>query len=472
MRVWLMVGLCVSLLLWGAAGPVLAQGGGGEGQATIHVVQRGETVFRIAQQYGTSVEAIAQSNGLSDVTSIQVGQRLLIPNGAVNASTPTAGQHTVQPGETLSHIALRYGTTPAMLAALNNVINPAQLFVGEVLDVSEVAPGHPAVTHGYTYSVQPDDTLYRIAARFRANPTAILNVNGLERAELIYPGQMLVIPGEEGAPSLQDLPAPLASFEVYPLPAEVGRTVALRVRASQPVTLSGSLLDRPVQFAAGSDGETLEALTGIHAFTVPGLYPLTVTAQDSEGHTVTVNATIQVVDGRYSSEVITLPAAQLALLDPDLNTDEYTLIAQKMTGFTPIRYFDGQMGLPAAAPVTSPFGTRRSYNGGPYDRFHTGADFGAPPGAPITAPASGVVVYVGMVSIHGNLTIIDHGWGVYTAYAHQSETYVQVGQQVNKGDVIGATGNTGRSIGPHLHWEMWVNGVEVDPLQWARVSFP
>ena len=83
-----------------------------------------------------------------------------------------------------------------------------------------------------------------------------------------------------------------------------------------------------------------------------------------------------------------------------------------------------------------------------------------------------MVVYVGMVSIHGNFTIIDHGWGVYTAYAHQSEVYVQMGQQVNKGDVIGATGNTGRSIGPHLHWEMWVNGVEVDPLQWARVSFP
>ena len=469
MRGWLVVGLCVSLLLGG--GPVLAQGGG-DSQATIHVVQRGETVFRIAQQYGTSVEAIAQSNGLSDVTSIQVGQRLLIPNGAVSADTPTAGQHTVQPGESLEHIALRYGTTPQLLAALNNVINPAQLFVGEVLDVSEVQPGRPAVTNGYTYRVQPGDTLYRIAARFGANPAAVQHANGLERPELIFPGQMLVIPGGEGAPALQDLPAPLTSVEVYPLPAEVGRTIVVRVRTSQPATLSASLLDRPMQFALGPDGQTMDALTGIHAFTAPGMYPLTITAQDAAGNSVTVTAPIRIVDGRYSSEVITLPADQLALLDPDLNTDEYNLIAQKMTGFNPIRYFDGPMGLPAAAPVTSPFGTRRSYNGGPYDRFHTGADFGAPPGASITAPASGVVVYVGMVSIHGNFTIIDHGWGVYTAYAHQSEVYVQMGQQVNKGDVIGATGNTGRSIGPHLHWEMWVNGVEVDPLQWARVSFP
>ena len=470
MRGWFVVGLCISLL-WGAVQPVLAQGGE-DGQATIHVVQRGETVFRIAQQYGTSVEAIAQSNGLSDVTSIQVGQRLLIPSGAVNASTPTAGRHTVQPGETLSHIALRYGTTPALLAALNNVINPAQLFVGEVLDVSEVAPGHPAVTAGSTYHVQATDTLYGIAARFGVTLAAVQNANGLERPDLIFPGQMLVIPGGEGAPSLQDLPAPLTSFEVYPLPAEVGRTIALHVRASQPVTLSGSLLDRPMQFAVGPDGETLDALTGIHAFTVPGMYPLTLTAQDATGQSVTITVPIRVVDGRYSSEVITLPADQLALLDPDLNADEYNLIAQKMTGFNPTRYFEGLMGLPAAAPVTSPFGTRRSYNSGPYDRFHAGADFGSPPGATITAPASGVVVYVGQVSIHGNLTIIDHGWGVFTAYAHQTEAYVQVGQQVNKGDVIGITGNTGRSIGPHLHWEMWVNGVEVDPLQWARVSFP
>jgi murein DD-endopeptidase MepM/ murein hydrolase activator NlpD len=256
------------------------------------------------------------------------------------------------------------------------------------------------------------------------------------------------------------------------MPAEVGRAISIRVSASQPVTLGGMLMERPFQFAAGPDGTSMDALYGIHAFTVPGLYPLTLTVQDAGGANRTLTATLRIVDGRYNSETITLPEDQLALLDPALNTGEYQLIAEKMTGFSPTRYFDGPMGLPAAAPVTSPFGTRRSYNGGPYDRFHTGADFAGAPGSTITAPAAGTVVFVGFLDIHGNMTILDHGWGVYTAYVHQAETFVQVGQFVNKGDALGTIGSTGRSTGPHLHWEMWVNGVEVDPLQWARVSFP
>ncbi len=469
MRRWvvLWVGLCLSI--WGAW-PVQAQGG--EGQTTIHVVQRGDTLYQIAQTYGTSVEAIAQTNGLSDVTSIQTGQRLIIPSGAVNASVSTAGQHFVQPGETLAHIALRYGTTPDILAAINSIVNPAQVYVGQALNVSQTAPGHPAITRGYTHTVQPGETLYQIALRYGVTLASIQSANALSLPSLIFPGQILIVPGSEAAPALQALPAPLTGIEVYPMPAEVGRTISIRASASQPVTLGGMLMERPLQFAVGPDGTSMDALYGIHAFTVPGLYPLTLTVQDASGASQTLTATLRIVDGRYNSETITLPEDQLALLDPALNTGEYQLIAEKMTGFSPTRYFEGPMGLPAAAPVTSPFGTRRSYNGGPYDRFHTGADFAGAPGSTITAPAAGTVVFVGFLDIHGNMTILDHGWGVYTAYVHQAETFVQVGQFVNKGDALGTIGSTGRSTGPHLHWEMWVNGVEVDPLQWARVSFP
>jgi murein DD-endopeptidase MepM/ murein hydrolase activator NlpD len=178
-----------------------------------------------------------------------------------------------------------------------------------------------------------------------------------------------------------------------------------------------------------------------------------------------------VADGRYQSEEINVPDDQLALLDPNLNSAETALLTRTMTNFTDQRYFDGPLGLPAAAPVSSPFGTRRSYNGGPYDRFHTGTDFAGPPGSPIYAPADGIVVMVDTLNIYGNFTVIDHGWGVFSAYAHQTETYVVVGQTVSAGEVIGTIGNTGRSIGPHLHWELWVNGVETDAIQWTRYNF-
>ena len=68
--------------------------------------------------------------------------------------------------------------------------------------------------------------------------------------------------------------------------------------------------------------------------------------------------------------------------------------------------------------------------------------------------------------------MLDHGWGIYTVYGHQSETLVEVGQQVEAGQVIGRVGTTGRSTGPHLHWEVWAGGVQVDPQQWLTQTYP
>jgi murein DD-endopeptidase MepM/ murein hydrolase activator NlpD len=83
-----------------------------------------------------------------------------------------------------------------------------------------------------------------------------------------------------------------------------------------------------------------------------------------------------------------------------------------------------------------------------------------------------VVVFTGLKTVRGNATIIDHGWGVYSGFWHQSEILVQVGQKVETGDIIGKVGGTGRVTGPHLHWEIWVNGIQVNPLEWLQEPFP
>jgi murein DD-endopeptidase MepM/ murein hydrolase activator NlpD len=112
---------------------------------------------------------------------------------------------------------------------------------------------------------------------------------------------------------------------------------------------------------------------------------------------------------------------------------------------------------PVRGPVTSPFGTR-------WGRMHTGIDIGVPYGTPIHAAASGQVIYAGWMDGYGNLVFIDHGRGISTGYAHQSSIAVSNGQTVSQGQVIGYVGCTGHCFGPHLHFEVRVNGTPVDPL--------
>ena len=112
---------------------------------------------------------------------------------------------------------------------------------------------------------------------------------------------------------------------------------------------------------------------------------------------------------------------------------------------------------PTSGQITSGFGPR-------WGRMHQGLDVGAPTGRPITAAKSGKVIVAGWSGGYGNLVVIDHGGGLSTAYAHQSRIAVKLGDPVTQGGLIGYVGSTGHSTGPHLHFEVRVNGVARDPL--------
>jgi murein DD-endopeptidase MepM/ murein hydrolase activator NlpD len=133
--------------------------------------------------------------------------------------------------------------------------------------------------------------------------------------------------------------------------------------------------------------------------------------------------------------------------------------AQSASSYTPPASTRSASGFiwPVNGPVTSPFGMR-------WGRMHTGIDIGVPYGTPIHAAASGQVIYAGWMEGYGNLVFIDHGRGISTGYAHQSSIAVSNGQTVTQGQVIGYVGCTGHCFGPHLHFEVRVNGTPVDPL--------
>lgn len=123
----------------------------------------------------------------------------------------------------------------------------------------------------------------------------------------------------------------------------------------------------------------------------------------------------------------------------------------------PIRGGSGMFIWPVNGPVVSGFGMR-------WGRMHEGIDIAVPTGTPVRAAAAGSVSIAGEVSGYGNYTCIDHGGGLSTCYAHQERILVSVGQQVAQAQVIGISDCTGHCLGPHVHFEVRVNGQAVDPL--------
>lgn len=385
---------------------------------TIYVVQRGDTLFRIAQAAGTSVEQLVQLNGISDPGSIQVGDRLLIPSAVAAAPEP-----------------------PVVLSA-------------EVFHV-----------------VLPGETLFRIATQYGTTVSAVTQANSIGDASLIYPGQTLLIPGVQPPQLVAERPTNVSGLGVQPQVFMTGRTGMVRVTTVTPLILTGVLMGLPLVSGSEDGGLTHTFIFGIPVDTPVGVAALDLTVTDAAGTTSTMTINVQIVQGQFATEALAIPEDRLALLGAEVDAAEAETIRVAMSGRSPDRLFRGLMGLPAAAAVTSAFGATRSYNGGVLQRLHLGTDFGGAEGTAIFAPADGVVVFSGPLEVRGLATIVDHGWGVLTGYWHQRESYVIPGDRVVAGQVIGTIGMSGRATGPHLHWEMWVSGVPVDPMQWVQQAF-
>ncbi len=175
---------------------------------------------------------------------------------------------------------------------------------------------------------------------------------------------------------------------------------------------------------------------------------------------------LRISDGSYASETIRVAPAKVKPNPKQKKRTqaEYAEAMKLYNTFTPVRYWHSPFIVPMHSPVTSPFGTARLYNGS-LRSFHSGTDFKAAPGTPVTAANDGVVVLAKNRYYAGNSVILDHGEGLYTCYYHLSEIDVKTGQKVTKGQRLGLSGATGRVTGPHLHFAAMLYGIQVDPLQ-------
>jgi murein DD-endopeptidase MepM/ murein hydrolase activator NlpD len=385
-----------------------------------------------------------------------------------------SGTYTVQRGDTLFGIARRFGTTLDALVRANRIANPNRLFVGQVLSLpggpncsapttgSGSAPGGPLV-----HVVQRGETLARIAARYGVSLSAIVAANNIANPSRIFAGQRLTIPGTQ-APA--QAPAAIPGLVLSTAAPEQGRTLWLAFPAAGLATVGGSLGPWPILFFR--DGDRFVGLVGIYALSEPGEYPLKLALTDAGGKTTEHTQSVRVADGGYRRENINLSPSTSQLLDPALTIPERERVIALVTPASSARLWTSLFQLPAAGRITSAFGTRRSYNGGPVNSFHGGTDFSVNGGLDIRTPAPGVVVLAEALVVRGNTTMLDHGWGVYSGFYHQSEIYARPGEVVQAGQLIGKIGGTGLATGPHLHWEMWVNTIQVDPMQWTRQAGP
>lgn len=483
-RFVIMAAFCVWI---GVAVPVGAQE---QATGTIHVVQRGETLFRIAQRYGLSTEALAVANGIANPSNILVGQRLIIPLGDVASDAPET--YVVQYADTLQGIANVFGTDLASLIALNNLTNPDSIYVGQTLmirgtvppedDLPDESPLEELTDEQISDSPRPvasntihriarGETLWRIAQNYGVSLADLQALNGIEDASRIITGTDLIIPLGEGEAATA-LPSSIASLSLTPQVLVEGKTGRIRITTAGAATVAVSFLEREIPVAAMPGGTSHLAFASIPLGMAPGIYAMTITVTESTGAVTPLTFNVQVNSGFYGVQSVTLPESKRELLTPGVEDNERGILDRLTAGFTPERYFDGPMGLPAAASMFSAFGARRIYNGQPIERYHTGADFAGAPGTPVLAATAGRVVLADTLNIRGVAVVLDHGWGVYTIYAHMNDRYVSVGDFVQSGQTLGTIGSTGRATGAHLHWEVWVNGRPVDPMQWTLEAFP
>ncbi len=452
-------------MLLGTAGPALsvqAQAGG-----PTYVVQRGDTLYDIALGFGITVDTLQAANPGIDPNTLSVGQSLIIPG--FEGLTGALATHSLEPGETLDSLSLRLGLKRQTLVRLNGVVNPDLLFINEsavVVDAPDVLPAVPTST---TYLLDPGEGLLAFSAAHNQNPWALAAANRLSDPALVAPGARLVVPG--GTHATQALPYPLLDVTLRPFPVVQGHTLELQVDTAVPMTVTGVLSDSALHFEADPGANTRYfALQGVYRLLDPNLYPLELSATGADGQVVRLSQRLPVRSGNYLvDDPLTVDPATI---DPATTIPEQTQIFALAGPATPQRLWDGLFVLPSVGAFRSVFGSLRSYNGGPYNSFHGGVDFSGAEDRPITAPAPGVVVFTGKLVVRGNATVIDHGWGVYTGYWHQSQILVKIGDHVTTGQILGYQGATGRVTGPHLHWEVIVGGNQVDPLQWTKVAFP
>jgi len=221
-----------------------------------------------------------------------------------------------------------------------------------------------------------------------------------------------------------------------------------------------------------SDDHTARGLIGISALEKEGEEKLVIAYRDFWQELKKETLPFAVTKGIFKKERIRFSKKKRKLYKNPKVPKERNKLIQVYQTETPDRLWERSFEWPVERRITSPFGSRRVYRlDSPVKSYHRGVDISAPTGTRIQAANNGKVICAEKMVLAGSVVVIDHGQGVLSIYKHLSTMNVQEGDTVSKGDLIGRSGSGGLSTGAHLHWEMRVHAVPVNPLEWLEKEF-
>lgn len=278
-----------------------------------------------------------------------------------------------------------------------------------------------------TVVVREGQSLWEIASAWGVSVQTIAAANGLANPEYLKPGQQLRIP-----------PA-----------TDPGAPVTPAVQAGAPRARARTTGARPLAVTLG-EGQTLWSLARAHGVSVEAI-------AEANG--------LRDADRVRAGRRLVIPGRTAASRPSRLTTARVTPrrageALTKAASATAVRIAQGFL-WPARGRLTSRFGWRRW-------RHHDGIDIAAPYGSPIYAARPGRVVFAGWYFAYGRAVIVDHGDGAQTLYGHASKLHVRTGQTVGQGELIATVGSSGRATGPHVHFEVRVNGRPVNPMKYME----
>lgn len=438
-----------------------------QSQATypVYIVEYGDTLSWIAQRFDTTLDQLMSLNNIQPDNVLRPGDRLLIPSLEGMQGMLTTEYVTL--GSSLTSLSRRSQTDTAVLVKANRLTSPSELFIGREIIMTTQENGAFMTTMP---AIKPGQSFLEASVLSSKNTWLLAEMNGLASPTLGVPMDTYYMPSAEASGSNLALPG-IKSIILDNLPLYQGDTFLIEVESDQPVKVQADLASIQPVFV-DLDGVQM-AYGGINALTEPGVYPLTMTVTYADGSEYRFDQLIMISSANYATD-------KPLQVDPEsigteAEQDENAKFKRVIAPVTPLQQWDGLWYSPAqdADCIISQFGSRRTYNDNPAVYYHTGLDLGYCKGTDVYAPARGTVVGVFPNQVvRGNSIVIDHGLGVYTTYMHLNEILVQEGDVVETGQLIGIIGTTGRSTGPHLHFQVDIQGTPVNPLTWLRRAFP